>query len=314
MQRHNLIFLSAFFLLISCHEKKELILFVAPSLASVIAEMEPSFNQVEPDIHIRSDISGSQVAARKLTELNMRADILALADIEVIEKMLIPNHAKWSIRFATNSVVLAHFSHSRYTEEITPENWPDILSRPDVKIGLANPDTAPIGYRSIMVWLLAAKYYQRLELAQTLRKKVAPEHLVSDEAELWALLPSKAIDYAFLYRSTAEKHRLKITRLPDQINLSKPELAKTYAKANVPVLMKTDNNKVVMQGMPLYFGMTIPIDAPHPEIAVLLAKQILSKSGQAALVRAGFTPLVPATAAHRELLPSALIPLTVMAQ
>jgi molybdate/tungstate transport system substrate-binding protein len=296
----------------TCSSKPELILFVAPSLARTMYEVEQRFIQSDSKARIRTDISGSQVAARKLTELNMRADVLALADSEVIEKMLIPAHAAWSIRFATNSIVIAHLGHSRFTEEITSTNWPEILTRPGVRLGLANPDTAPIGYRALMVWQPAAAHYGRPSLETDLRRQVAPAHLMSDEAELWALLAARAVDYVFLYRSTAEEHRLKTTPLPAEINLSEPALAANYAMARVPVLMQRGAASVIMPGVPVYFGITIPNDAPHPELAVKFIAFFLSETGKAVLTRAGFTPLTPALAMHQELLPAALKSMTMV--
>jgi len=298
----------------ACRSKNELVVFVAPSLARAVGEIEDSFAQGKPDVRIRTDISGSQVAARKLTELNMRADVLAVADAEVIEQMLVPQHAAWSIRFATNTIVLAHLGHSRFTEEVTSDNWPDILSRPGVRLGIVNPDLAPIGYRTLMVWQLATPHYQRPNLESTLRAQVAKEHVMSDEATLWALLSSRAIDYAFLYRSTAEEHRLKTTPLPAAINLGDPALAEHYATAQVPVVMKGDAGKVVVRGTPLWFALTIPNDAPHRELALDFVTFFLAERGRASLTRAGFTPLLPALATHRAALPAALAPLTAAAQ
>jgi len=42
---------------------------------------------------VRLEPSGSQVAARKVVELGMRADIVAVADAGIIGKMMIPRHA-----------------------------------------------------------------------------------------------------------------------------------------------------------------------------------------------------------------------------
>ena len=42
----------------------------------------------------------------------------------------------------------------------------------------------------------------------------------NDIAELVSLLQTRAIDYAFLFRSMAEEHHLKTIRLPKNINLS----------------------------------------------------------------------------------------------
>jgi ABC-type molybdate transport system substrate-binding protein len=95
------------------------------------------------------------VAARKVAELGMRADIVAVADAGLIPKMLLPSHATWSAIFATNEIVLAHKDHSRFTDQIAAGNWAEVLLRDGVRLGRADPDTAPIGYQTLMVWQLA---------------------------------------------------------------------------------------------------------------------------------------------------------------
>jgi len=37
----------------------------------------------------------------------------------------------------------------------TAQNWPEILARAGLRLGRADPDTAPIGYQTLMVWQLA---------------------------------------------------------------------------------------------------------------------------------------------------------------
>jgi molybdate/tungstate transport system substrate-binding protein len=250
------------------------------------------------------------VAARKVAELGMRADIVAVADAGLMPKMLIPAHASWSVTFATNEVVLAHKDHSRFTDQIRADNWAEVLLRDGVRLGRGDPDTAPIGYQTLMVWQLAeaagGQGGATPGLAARLAQKCSPGHVTHDEAELLALLESRAVDYAFLFRSTAEDHHLKILALPPEINLSRTDLAARYAAASVEVRMKQGQGRARIVGAPVTYALTIPASAPHPEAAARFAAFFLGDRGRPLLTRRGFHALPHAQCAPCTGLPAAL--------
>jgi len=271
----------------------EVVVFHASSLTAMLGDAAEAYQKKNPEVRIRIEPSGSQVAVRKVSELGMRADIVAVADAALIPKMMIPAHATWNAVFATNEVVLAHKDHSKWTEEITGDNWPKVLSRQGVRLGRADPDTAPIGYQTLMVWQLAelSGAVGTQGLPARLSAQCSKEHVTHDEAELLALLESRAIDYAFLFRSTAEDHHLKILALPPEINLSRPDLASRYARAEVEIRMKQGDGRRRVQGGPASYGLVIPKQAPHPEAAARFAAFLLGEEGRRLLVRRGFRPM-----------------------
>jgi molybdate/tungstate transport system substrate-binding protein len=292
-------------LLTGCKGRTEIVVFHAASLSRLFVDVGERFERAHPGYRIRAEPSGSQIAARKVAELGLPADLVAVADLRVLDELLVPGNAEWTMGFATNEVVLAHAAHSRHTEEVTWSNWPEVLARPGVRLGRVDPDLAPIGYQTLLAWRLSEKLSpQNAGLPARLAARCAPEHVVSDEAEVAALLEGRAIDYAFLYRSTAEDHRLKLTELPAEVNLGRTELAAAYAGAQVEVRMKSGAPKVRIRGSPLVYGFAIPRGAPHPEGATLLAAFLLGEEGGAALRRAGFRPMVPASDAPERLPPT----------
>jgi molybdate/tungstate transport system substrate-binding protein len=296
---------------LACKPKKEIVVFHAASLSRFFVEVGERFERAHPKYKIRAEPSGSQVAARKVAELGLKADLVVVADIRVVDQLLLPSHADWTLGFATNEIVLAHASHSRFTEEVTTATWPEVLTRPDVRLGRVDPDLAPIGYQALIVWKLTEqKSPESAGLSGKLAARCSPEHVVSDESELVALLESRAVDYAFLYRSTADDHRLKMTELPAEANLGRTDLASAYDEAEVEVRMKSGASKVKIRGAPLLYGLAIPRNAPNPEGALLLTTFILEEEGRAALTRSGFRPTVPAKTAAVDKLPPALRHLT----
>jgi len=279
----------------SCKRSPEVVVFHAASLSRAFAELEQRYRARYPDERLRVEVSGSLVAARKVAELGLRADVVAVADAAVIDRLLRPDHAAWNLHFSTNQVVLAHKDHSRFTDELTADNWPEVVARDGVRLGLVNPDTGPIGYRTLFVWQLEARRrsVEPATLEQTLRARCAPEHYVPDESQLLALLEARAVDYAFLYRSTAEEHHLKITALSDEVNLGDAARAEAYGAASTPVRMRAQGPATEVRGAPVIYGLTIPASATNPSGAERLVALLLGDEGQRVLRRSGFSPLTP---------------------
>ncbi|MBN2362427.1 MAG: extracellular solute-binding protein [Deltaproteobacteria bacterium] len=303
-------------LLAGCPPRDEVIVFHAASLSRLFGELGEEFGRSRPGARLRAEPSGSQEAARKVTELGLTADLIAVADAAVIDNMLRPRHASWNIVFATNEIVLAHKDHSRFTAEVTTDNWPEVLLRAGVRLGRVDPDTAPIGYYQLLAWQLCElehpgdPRWQQLE--RRLRERVGAGQVVADESLLLGLLESRNVDYAFMYRSTAEDHNLKITALEPGCHLGRFDLAPGYARASTQVRMK-GGQRVEVRGAPITYGLTILERAPHRAAAEELVALLLGEPGQSALLRVGFRPLRPAASQQVDLLPETLQPLVARA-
>jgi molybdate/tungstate transport system substrate-binding protein len=288
----------------------EVVVFHASSLSAVLGDVAEAFPRQDPQVRIRLEPSGSQVAVRKVTELGMRADIVAVADAALIDKMMIPSHATWNVVFATNEIVIAHKDHSKWTDQITAQNWPEVLIRGGVRLGRADPDTAPIGYQTLMVWQLAessgALGSAGVQLTEKLLSHCSKDHVVHDEAELLGLLESRAIDYAFMFRSTAEDHHLKILALPPEINLSRQDQAARYRSAQVEIRMKQGQGGTRVAGAPVTYGLAIPTRAPHPDAAARFIAFLLGPAGSRLFERRGFHAISPAQCASCAGLPAPL--------
>lgn len=292
-------------------DEDRVMVLAAASLARAFGDLEEQLEAARPRMQIDIELSGSQVACRKIAELNRRADVVATADPAVIDAILRPRFADFTIRFATNELVLAHAEHSRHTEEVSAKTWPQVLQRPGVRLGFVDPDLAPIGYRTLLAWKLAERALGAAavggpDLAGRLRARAAPEHVVPHEGELLQLLQTRAIDYAFVYRSTAEEHNLKLVPLPDTYNLGAAERAGDYAKVSVPVRESSGAPPRQVRGAPMVYGVTIPKEPLDAAAAAWFVEQLLGAAGQRALERTGFRVLRPATCDHPERLPASV--------
>jgi len=272
--------------------------FYAASLSRVMGELERELERETPGLDLVLEPSGSMLAARKVAELGRPADLVVTADWRVISDLLLPEHARWVLRFASNEIVLAYAEHSRYTDEIDAASWPRILTRPDVRLGRAEENTAPLGFQTLQVWQLAALRAGGPkgdpDLPRRLAERCRPEHVVPDVAELVSLLEARAIDYAFVFRSVAEEHNLKLIRLPAAVNLGDPALAGDYARVSVPVRMGSEQAPRMLRAAPVIYGLTIPASAPDPAWAERVAAELLGERGRRLMGRSGFSPITPA--------------------
>ena len=199
-----------------------LVVFNAGSLGLAFKNLLLAFKKANPDVTTAQESSGSLEAARKLTELGKIPDVLAVADYSIIPKLLIPTQTDWYVTFANNSLVLAFRNESQAALEINAQNWYRILLRDGIRTGRADPTLDPAGYRTLMVWQLAEKYYRQPNLAALLKNASPMRYVRPKEADLTALLQLGEFDYIWTYVSLARANGFRWVDLPAEINLSDP--------------------------------------------------------------------------------------------
>jgi molybdate/tungstate transport system substrate-binding protein len=283
--------LAAALVLVSCKRKSEtdasknnpkgglsgkLIVFHAGSLSVPFKKISEAFRKEHPNVTILLEASGSRTCARKITEMNRPCDVMASADYTVIDKLLIPEHADWNIKLATNEMTIVYHKGSKRSEEITKDNWYQVLMDETVRFGRSNPNADPCGYRAVLTMKLAGEFYKDNSIAD---KLLAKDHrfIRPKETDLLALLESNTIDYIFLYRSVAQQHGLEFVVLPDEVNLKKAELADFYKNATVEISGKKPGDKITKTGAPMVYGITIPKNSSNPAVAKAFVRFVLSK-------------------------------------
>lgn len=282
-----------------------LTIYHAGSLTIPFDEVTKEFNQLYPNIRVRTEVSGSVAAIRKVTELGKRADIIASADYTLIPEMMFPEYAEWYMTFAYNRMVIAYTDNSLFGDEINRDNWYEILQRDGVRYGRSDPDRDPCGYRTLMVWRLAEDYYSMPGLYNKLYGG-GGEIIRGMEVELIALLETGDLDYAFEYLSVARQHKLNFVELPAELDLSSEEFRDYYSKAEVEIKGKKPGETITKTGKPIVYGITIPNDAPHPELATLWVSFLLSPDGMAIMEANGQPPIIPAVTNDKSKLPDEL--------
>ncbi|MFP3880275.1 MAG: tungstate ABC transporter substrate-binding protein WtpA [Dehalococcoidia bacterium] len=280
-----------------------LTIFHAGSLTVPVAELSKAFREEHPDVKFETEAAGSRTTARKVSELGREADLVMSADYTVIDNLLIPDFADWNVRFARNTMVIAYTDQSKSADEINSDNWYDVLPREGVVYGHSEPDADPCGYRTLMVWQLAEKYYDEPGLYEKLDEHCPPKNIRPKSVELIALLESGDMDYAFEYRSVAVQHELNFVELPEEINLSMVKHADFYSEAKVELSGSEPGETITTQGKPIVYGVTIPNNAPSPKLATEFVRFLLGPEGQAIMEEQGQPPIVPAVSANMDKLP-----------
>lgn len=287
----------------------KLTIFYAANLISAINDLTSEFKKLYPDIEIIAESSGSLLAVKKVTELNRHADMIFVADYKLINDMLMPEHANWGILLYRDPIVIAFTHTSRYTDEINSENWYKILSRDDVQYGYANPNLAPVGYRTLMAWQLADLYYKEKingkNILETLKAKCPEDYMRPDVSELTSMLESISLDYVFLYKSNAQQHNLKFIELPEEINLGNEKFEDLYKKASVSITNKKGEEKII-NGRAVVFAFTILNDAKNKKTSIDFARLLLGEIGQAIMKRNFQTLSLPLESVNIENIPGPL--------
>jgi molybdate/tungstate transport system substrate-binding protein len=273
----------------------------AGSLILPLEGVEARFEAGNPGTDVQIEGHGSIQVIRQVTDLHRPVDVIMVADESLIQDMMFQamdgsrqNYTDGYIPFATNAMVIAYTNRSRYADEITKENWREVLARPDVRTGFSNPILDAAGYRALMVVILAETYYDDTGLFDRLIGSHFDPPLVPEmdnrtisvtlpavlkpsdkrvairdgSIYLMSLLSSGGIDYAFEYRSVAEGQNLSYIPLPEEIDLSSPAFKDEYARARVVLgFERFSSLGRVRTGSPIVYAVTVPNTAPHPELA-----------------------------------------------
>jgi molybdate/tungstate transport system substrate-binding protein len=295
--------------------KTALTVVCAESLMFPMARVAQAFEASNPGVNVQLEGMGSIQVIRQVTELGYRADVLMVADCSLIPAMMynstIPNsnetYADWYVRFSTSSVVLAYTSHSKYANEINASNWYSVLARPDVSFGLPNPIIDALGYRVLITIQLADKYYNDSSIFYNLITQnfdpaissvanqseytiFVPEVqqpksdkilLMASSTQLIPLLEAGSIDYCFLYLSNAKQYGFSYVQLPDKINLGNPQYESYYRQVQVTFgYARFASIGLNRNGDTIYFGLTIPNNAPHQSLAIEFVSYVLNGGGK----------------------------------
>ena len=263
----------------SSGDEGPLVVFNAGSLARPLRAALDTF-AVREGVRVEQEQAGSLETARKLTELGRVPDVIALADYEVFPQLLVPEHTTWYAKFARNRMVLAYTDESRHADSMDARTWWRVLLRPGVESGYSDPNVDPAGYRALLVFQLAERYYREPGLARRLQRAVPARNVRPKSADLVALLETGELDYAWEYESVARGAGLRFVTLPESLSLSSMPDSAFYATAAVRVVGRTPGDTITVRGEPIMYALSIPRRASHAQLAEQFVRFLLSDDGR----------------------------------
>jgi molybdate/tungstate transport system substrate-binding protein len=217
---------------------------------------------------------------RRVTALHGDPDVIVLADPALFASLLTPKVSSWHALFARNRIVLAYTPRSRGAADITADNWWAVLERSDVEVGRSDPAVDPSGYRTLLVWQLAARQYGLPDLPERMLRAAPERNVRPREADQVALLEAGELDYIWTYENLARLMGLRFVRLPDAIDLGSPADSSAYAAVSVRVPGAKLGDTITVRGRPILFGVSVPTDAPHGRAGRNFVAFLLSPSGR----------------------------------
>jgi len=265
--------------------------FHAGSLAPPFSAAEPTFEE-ETGIDVTREAKGSVASTKKITDQGRKADVLGVSDFRLIRDRVVPDFGEWYAVFTTNAMSIQYREDSPGADEISKDNWWEILARDDVTIGHSDPAVDPGGYRAVMSQQLGATEFKGSKLYDDATYEKLRENSTvptGTETNLEGQLESGELDYVFYYQSISASSGLPWIDLQPEVDLSKAtsEYAKHYGTAEV----ETSSGTFV--GAPIAYGMTVPSNAPAPENGARWVEYFASEPGRQILRDQGLQPVSP---------------------
>jgi molybdate/tungstate transport system substrate-binding protein len=228
---------------------------------------------------------GSYGLARQLEGRLLQADVfvpITPGPIDIVKKagMIGP-----AIPVASTQMVIAYSPRSKFVPEFEAAAqgklpWYGVLQTPGLRFGRTDPATDPQGQNIIFTMLLAQNYYKQPGLAERILGGYQNPQQIFTEPSMLSRLEAGQIDAASGYLSATKSHHLPFIELPDEINLSNPQMdAKWYKTVQFSIRLPS-GKRAALNTQPLVFYATVLKDSKQPALAQKFMQFLLSPECQ----------------------------------
>jgi molybdate/tungstate transport system substrate-binding protein len=243
----------------------------AGSLATVMENgVGPAFVKAT-GYRYQGEAQGSLGAAQMIRDHLRTPDVFISSDplvnLQVLMGSQNGNAVKWFIVLASSQLVLAYSPQSKFVSKFLDAAadripWYEVLLTPGLRFGRGDPSIDPKGYRTLFLFGLAGKYYEREEIPKLLGDPMNPSQAFP-EIVLLARVESGQLAAGVFYKHEILAHRLPYLELPPEINLGDPHFSEFYAQESY-----TTATRQRILGAPILFTITVPEAARHREPAL----------------------------------------------
>jgi molybdate/tungstate transport system substrate-binding protein len=271
-------------------------------------DVGPAFNRAT-GYKYQGEAKGSLLSANLIKEKLRTPEVFISADPKVNQRLMGNENrdlVRWYATIFGNEMVLGYNPNSRFAAELKQVSTNEIrlyeiLQEKGFRLGRGDPELEPKGYRTLFLFDLAEKFYQRRGLAQKILNNVEHPTLIFPEEQLVARLEAGQLDAGIFYRNEVAEHRLPYVAFPRELNLSEPDLDPYYGAATYVSPQRT-----TYIGSAIVYSITIPENARNREGAVALVSFLLSGEGRKILEKHSLRLIPPLVSGERDAMPAKL--------
>ncbi len=238
---------------------------------------------------------GSLGLARQLEGRLLQADVfvpITPGPIDILKKagMIGP-----AVPVASTEMVIAYSPKSKFAPDFEAaaqgkKNWYEVLQTPGLRFGRTDPATDPQGQNIIFAMLLAQSFYKQPGLADKILGGYKNQQQIFAEPSLLSRLEAGQIDASSGYLSAATSHHLPFVTLPDEINLSNPDMdAKWYKTVQFTITLPSGKEST-LSTQPLVFYAAVVKDTKQPAMSEKFVQFLQSPEGQKLFNDNGYSP------------------------
>ncbi|HSR70282.1 MAG TPA: substrate-binding domain-containing protein [Acidobacteriota bacterium] len=253
------------------------------------------FQSNHPRVSVRSESADSLEELRDLIRSKEYCDLVASSDYRLIERFLKPEQILRGTVFLGDEMVLATSQRALWeTEEGRRRwqaEWTRLIFSQDLSYAVSDPNRDPTGYFGHLTWKLSEIHYRNPGLYRRFLNGRQESPAGSGWAGLTSSLASGGLDFAFLYRSMAERNGLEYLSLPGPVSLGESAQADRYRQVFWESGEDSGQAPFKIYGAPIRYGMCA-VGTPRRE-ADLLLEYLLSPEAADMARRLGYT-VVPA--------------------
>lgn len=238
---------------------------------------------------------GSLGLARQLEGKLLQADVFVAitpAPINIVKKAGLIDSA---VPVASTQMVIAYSPKSKFAPDFEAaaqgkKPWYEVMQLPGLRFGRTDPATDPQGQNIIFTMLLAQSYYKQPGLADRILGGYQNPQQIFTETSMLSRLEAGQIDASSGYLSAVKSHNLPYVELPDEMNLSNPEMDAKWYKTVQFTITLASGKEASLNTQPLVFYATALKDSKQPALAEKFVRFLQSPEGQKMFKDNGYSP------------------------
>lgn len=238
---------------------------------------------------------GAYGLARQLQGRLLQADVFVSITPGPIDILRSAGMVGPAVPVASTQMVITYSPKSRFVPEFEAaaqgkKPWYEVLQTPGLRFGRTDAATDPQGRNIIFTMLLAQNYYGQPGLAERILRGYQNPRQIFTETSLLSRLQAGQLDASSGYLSAARSHHLPFIRLPDEINLSNPEMGAKWYKAVQFSIELPGGKQATLSTQPLVFYAAVLKNSKRPALAQKFVQFLQGTEGQKMLADSGYSP------------------------